>query len=236
VNFVLHHHLAARDLGSAAAGAGAMLPDLWRIADRRVRAQREPRDAGADASPALTAAMAGITHHLEVDRWFHADAVFVEGERDATARLIAARLAAPRSVLFAHVLWELCLDGALLRRDGVETVLRAVRAGIVALGPEAPARAAALHHFDRIPRTDVERELFATRMARILEEVARGPWIAGYASGDGIAARIQGVRRGLGLAPMDAGDLTRLAEVAEALLELATAELARLEASRVRAS
>src|SRR5262245_14457660 len=38
VNFVLHHHLAARDLGSPAAGAGAMLPDLWRMADRRVRA------------------------------------------------------------------------------------------------------------------------------------------------------------------------------------------------------
>src|SRR3954468_14876389 len=40
VNFLLHHHLAARDLGSPEAAVGAMLPDLWRMADRRVRAIR----------------------------------------------------------------------------------------------------------------------------------------------------------------------------------------------------
>ncbi len=228
MNFVLHHHLASRDLGSSAAGAGAMLPDLWRIADRRVRARRDAR-APSPAAP-LAAAMAGIAHHLEADRWFHADSVFVEGERAAAARLAEAQIAAPRSVLFAHVLWELCLDGALLRRDGVDQVLGRLREGIAALGAEDAARAAATHHFDRVERSASERDLFATRATRILEEVARGPWVAGYAHADGIAARIQGVRRGLGLPLMEEDDLARLAIVAERLLDRATEDLARVEA------
>jgi hypothetical protein len=230
VNFVLHLHLAERDLGSPGAGVGAMLPDLWRMADRRVRAQRvRPASSGAD--PALDAALAGIEHHLEVDRWFHADAVFTDGERETARRLQDARLEAPRAVLFAHVLWELCLDGALVRRDGLASVLDLLQRGVAELGPRATERAAELHHFDRVTRDPSERAAFAARLDRIFTELARGPWIDGYQSGEGIALRLSGVRRGVGLSPLGEEDVARLADVADALLARAAGTLERIEGS-----
>jgi acyl carrier protein phosphodiesterase len=239
VNFLLHLHLAARDLGSPAAGAGAMLPDLWRMADRRVRARRVDTEAlqevDGEAHPeALEEVLAGIDHHLAIDRWFHADPVFLDGEREAAAVLREARLAARRSPMLAHVLWELCLDGALLRREGTGTLLDQVRRGTAAVARGAGMRAAELHHFAHVAREESARAAFAARMDRILAELARGPWIEGYRSGAGIAARLQGVRVGVGLAPMDAADLERLAEIAEALLARAAGALgAALGAPRV---
>jgi hypothetical protein len=223
VNFVLHHHLAARDLGSPAAGAGAMLPDLWRMADRRVRAI-----AGEEGDVVL----AGIAHHLVFDRWFHADPVFTEGERAAAEALRGAAIAAPRTVLFAHVLWELCLDGALLRLVGFDDVMGSVRAGIDHVRDGAGARAVERHHFGRCERSAEERASFDGRMARIFDEIARGPWIEGYQDGVGIAERIQGVRVRLGLAPMDAADRARLAEVAERLLDRAPTAVTRILAAK----
>jgi hypothetical protein len=227
VNFVFHLHLAARDLGSPTAGAGAMLPDLWRMADRRVRAQTAPREAPGDAAPALSRVLAGIEHHLRVDRWFHADAVFRDGEQEASALIGAAHLAAPRSGLFAHVLWELCLDGALLRREGFPTVLGLLREGAAGLAG-AGGTAAELHHFDRVARTADERAAFDDRLRRIVAELERGPWIESYQTGAGVAGCVQGVRRGLGLTPMDAADLARLAAVAEQLLGRAPAVVERI--------
>jgi hypothetical protein len=225
VNFLLHHHLAARDLGSAAAGAGAMLPDLWRMADRRVR----PAPAVTwSAEPGDDAVLAGIAHHVEADRWFHHDAVFTGGEREAGALLREARLAAPRSTLFAHILWELCLDGALLRREGLARVLGSLRAGLDEARAGADARAVERHHFGRVPRTTAERDAFDRRLGRILDEVARGPWIDGYQTGAGIAARIQGVRAAVGLTPMDHDDVARFAGVADALLDRAPAAVERI--------
>jgi hypothetical protein len=228
VNFVLHLHLAARDLASPAAGAGAMLPDLWRMADRRVRAQRlrplESRDPSA-----LDAALAGIEHHLEVDRWFHTDLVFSDGEREAARLLQEAHVKAPRIGLFAHVLWEVCLDGALVRREGLERMLDLLRRGVAELGPDALERAADLHHFGRVAREASERATFEARLTRILAELERGPWIEGYQHGPGIAARISGVRRGVGLPPLGDEDAERLAAVAEALLSRAPPVLARIE-------
>ena len=78
MNFLLHHHLATRDLGAPAASVGAMLPDLWRMADRRVFA-REVDGAGENAT--VREVLAGIDHHVEIDRWFHAAPVFKSGER-----------------------------------------------------------------------------------------------------------------------------------------------------------
>ncbi|MGH7296903.1 MAG: hypothetical protein ACRELB_18330 [Polyangiaceae bacterium] len=234
MNFVLHLHLGARDLGSPAAGAGAMLPDLWRMADRRVRARAAPFDAGADVAGPLAAVLSGIAHHLRVDRWFHADPVFTEGEREASRLVREAGVAAPRAVLLAHVLWELCLDGALVLRLGLGPTLDLLRAGIDALRPVAP-RAAELHHFARVDRTAAEREIFTARLERILDELARGPWIDGYQTGAGVTARIQGVRRGLGLPPMEADDRARLAAVADSLLSRAPAAVARIERATLAA-
>jgi hypothetical protein len=228
VNFVLHLHLAARDLASPAAGVGAMLPDLWRMADRRVRAQRL-HTLGGSHHPAVDAALAGIEHHLEVDRWFHADVAFTDGERETARQLQEAHLTAPRIGLFAHVLWELCLDGALVRREGLERVLDLLRRGVAELGPAAVERAADLHHFGRVSREASERATFVARLTRILAELERGPWIDGYQHGPGIAARISGVRRGVGLPPLADEDAERLASVAEALLARAPRVLERIE-------
>jgi len=48
VNFLLHHHLAFLELGRPEAAAGAMLPDVWRMADRRghTRSPRAAREEG----------------------------------------------------------------------------------------------------------------------------------------------------------------------------------------------
>lgn len=218
MNFLLHFHLASRDLGTPAAGAGAMLPDLWRMADRRVRPRRGGLDAG-EAEGVLAAILAGIEHHLEVDRWFHKDAVFLEGEERTVRALREAGVQAPRIGLFAHVLWELCLDGELLRRQGLWALIGGLREGFAALDQGAGERAAALHHFDQVGRAAEERALFSHRLGRIGEEIRRGPWIDGYQSGEGIAFRIQGVRSRFGLPAMEWDDHLRLAEVAGGLLD-----------------
>jgi hypothetical protein len=221
VNFLLHHHLAARDLGSPSAAAAAMLPDLWRMADRKVRPahRRPPLESGAEGR--LSEALAGIAHHLAADRWFHAAPVFIEGERRAGGALREAGLAAPRIGLFAHILWELCLDGELVRREGLDQVLAALREGFAALSGGAADRAVELHHFGRVERGAAARELFDQRMGRIFAELERGPWIDGYQHGRGIASRIEGVRVHLGLPRFTEEDHGRLGEVADLLLEQA---------------
>jgi acyl carrier protein phosphodiesterase len=223
MNFLLHRHLAARDIGHDAAGAGAMLPDLWRMADRRVRPALE---ASFEAPGTLAHVLAGVLHHVRADHWFHRDAVFVDGEREATARLKEAKLEARRSVLFGHVLWELCLDGELVRREGV-AVRDRVEDGFH-LADRALDQAAELHHFSRVPRTPEERATFTRRMQRIVRELSQGEWIPGYADDEGIAERLQGVRRRLGLALMGPADVGRLTEVARLLRASASDAVTRI--------
>ena len=197
-----------------------MLPDLWRIADRRVRALHITHD---ETNGALFDVLEGIDHHLEVDRWFHADPVFIDGERATALLLRETSIAAPRIGLFAHILWELCLDGALVRREGgaIERVLGEAFAS--ATRDAAIDRAVALHHFDRIARTESERSVFAARMIRIQTELARGTWASGYAVGSGIAERIDGVRARVGLGAMNEDDRAKLGSVADVLIDRARA-------------
>ena len=198
MNFLLHHHLAALDLGRPEAAAGAMLPDVWRMAHRRAR----PRRADGAREPGVLGAVCdGVAHHLAVDAWFHDAAVFTGGEtrtREALGRAREAR----KMGLFAHVAWELCLDGALLRRLGTEKVLGAVRGSIAAAGPDALRGAAALH---TVLGTD-ERATFDVRVDRILDAIARGPWVVGYATAKGVVERLEGVRARLGFGALSAAD------------------------------
>jgi hypothetical protein len=224
VNFLLHRHLAARDLGSVA-GTGAMLPDLWRMADRRVRPAPGPVEATAGAE--LAALLAGIDHHLHADRWFHAAPIFLEGERLTSDRLRASGPDAPKLGLFAHIAWELCLDGALLRREGLAPTLVALRDGFRAIG-EIARDAASLHHFARVPRTTVERAAFDAGMDRLFTEIARGPWVEGYQFGAGVAQRIEGMRFRLGLGRFAAAERARLGDVFETLAPEADAAIAAL--------
>ena len=224
MNFLLHFHLAARDLGRPGAAAGAMLPDLWRMADRRVRPSlaSSPR-AGA----ALRDVLDGIAHHLEADRRFHAAPVFRDGERATADAFRAAAVTAPRMTLFAHVAWELCLDGALLLDTGLEAMQAALDGGLAAMAEAgAAAEAATLHHFAPRARSEGDRDAFDRRMARIVSELSRGAWIAGYRSGAGLAARIEGVRAGLGFPPFDEGERARVASALDERLLVARAALA----------
>lgn len=209
-----------------------MLPDLWRMADRKVRPahQRVEPESGADRR--LSEALAGIDHHLTADRWFHAAPVFLEGERRAAVALREARITAPRIGLFAHILWELCLDGELVRREGLDSLLATLRGGFAALSEGSAARAVELHHFGRIDRGAAAREMFDRRMARIFVELERGPWIEGYQRGQGIAFRIEGVRAHLGLPPFTAEDHGRLSGVADLLLEQAREAVDAILATR----
>ncbi len=101
----MHRRLAADAFGSDVAGIGGMLPDLWRMADRRVRAT-DIVEQGSDGP--LGDLMDGIAHHLSADRRFHKADVFIRGE--ARVGEVLKTLAAPRARLFAHITWELCLD------------------------------------------------------------------------------------------------------------------------------
>jgi hypothetical protein len=211
VNFLLHHHLAARDLGRAEAAAGAMLPDVWRMADRRARL-RDAAGAPDDASSPAGAVGAGLAHHLAIDAWFHRAPLFLRGEIAAREVLRRARGAA-KIGLFAHVAWELCLDGALLRRQGTERVLGAVREAIAAVRPDVHHRVAAA----RLRLPDADRAVFETRVDRIFDAIAAGPWVTGYATGSGVVERLDGVRARLGFPALSPDDRTAVASGLEIL-------------------
>jgi hypothetical protein len=205
-----------------------MLPDLWRMADRRVRPSTERLVDVAHAP--LDSLLLGVDHHLAADRWFHQSAVFSEGEEEATRRLRGARLSARRAVLFAHALWELCLDGELVRREGAARIMAAVRDGVREAGDALPAAADA-HHFARVARTVGEREDFDRKLDRMCREMVGGPWVESYATGEGIAAIVNAMRRRVRLESMGADDLSRLAEVARELLEQASDAVDRILAT-----
>ncbi|HEY3817526.1 MAG TPA: hypothetical protein VGL81_10160 [Polyangiaceae bacterium] len=223
MNFLLHHHLAFRDLGRHDAAAGAMLPDVWRMAGRRTRARAAPEHAVGAVRPVDE----GIAHHLEVDAWFHAAPVFTRGERAAREALRRARGVAKLG-LFAHIAWELCLDGALLRRIGFEAVVEAVRVSVEAVRPDAHHRAAVLHAGPRATETLAMRQRFEDRVDQILDAIARGPWIAGYATGHGIAERLEGVRMRLGFPEMADADRDAIAVGLDALRDEADGALAEI--------
>jgi hypothetical protein len=217
VNFLLHHHLAVRDLGRAEAAAGAMLPDVWRMADRRARV----RDgAGADLQPAMQSVSDGLAHHLAVDARFHRAPVFLDGEIAAREVLHRARDAA-KIGLFAHIAWELCLDGALLRHEGTERVLGAVRDAVAAVRPDLHHRVAA----GRVRLPAADRAAFEMRVDRILDAIAAGPWVIGYTTGSGIVERLDGLRTRLGLLPMSPADREAIASGLETLTLEADAAL-----------
>jgi hypothetical protein len=231
VNFLLHRHLAATALGSALAGAGAMLPDLWRMADRRVRARQVALATGDLPGGALGQILAGVEHHLESDRWFHGAAVFVDGEHELAARLAEARLSASRMGLLAHILWELCLDGALVRRVGLAPTLEALAAALPAAAPHDAAAIAACHAV-REPFTDEEQAGFAQRMDRLRAALLEGRWIAAYQDGRGLAEVTSGIRRRLELPPLGDEDAARLATILDGLA--ARADEAAAEIVRTR--
>jgi len=186
-----------------------MLPDLWRMADRRVRPRgaTPPPPAGIDAT--LAAVLAGVAHHLELDAWFHRAPVFIEGEKLAAESLRASGIQASRMGMLAHVIWEMCLDGALLRREGLEPVIAVLRKGF-AETEDARRRAVEILYFEQVEREPGARDAFDARLRRLCDEVVRGPWIEGYRDPVGLAVRVAGIRARLGMEALSAEDHERL--------------------------
>ena len=210
MNFLLHRHLAARELGSTTAGAAAMLPDLWRMVDRRVRAQPL---ATLDGAHPHNDVEAGIEHHLQADHWFHGSEVFLRGEERTRQALRTAHLAAPKVLLWAHITWELCLDSALLRHAGPGrgAALQPALAADLAEIAGAPTMAAAdRHHFSRIVRPAEEREIFRTRLVELMTQLGAGAFFAHYEDAPGLTRVVDRMRQRLGLAPLGEDDRARL--------------------------
>jgi hypothetical protein len=226
MNFLLHHAFASAETGSSVAGVGAMLPDLWRMAHPRVRARTSSEPRRADG--ALGELDRGVEHHLAIDAWFHRADVFTQGERATGDRLRA--VAAPKIGLFAHMAWELCLDGAWVRRADPRDALEA---GFREAGDAIDA-AAEGHGLERLDAGD--RAGFHARVRALRDGLLEGPWVRSYASAPGLAAIVEGMRtRRLGLAPMDGDARRALAEAFEARAPEADDALARLfEARAVR--
>ena len=214
MNFLLHRHLAAGELG-VVEGVGAMLPDLWRMLDRRLRARRVDSDAAPESVAAL---LVGVEHHLRIDRWFHHDPLFIEGERKLAAAFRDANFQARRMGLLAHVAWELCLDGALLHQVGVSETLAALSQGFEAVrGPSLEATTAL-----QAPPSLAHDELegLHRRLDRLFDRLLTSDWIPGYQDAVGIAHRLGGVRIRLALDPLDPDDHRKLVDRLEpALLE-----------------
>jgi len=226
VNFLLHHHLAGRDLGRPEAAVGAMLPDVWRMADRRARAKARGESPTSGRDDVVRSVAEGIGHHFEVDAWFHGAPVFERGESAVREALRAGR-GAPKLGLFAHIAWELCLDGALLRRVGLESVLGAVRGSIEAVRPDAHHRAAQAWLPDLAAE---DRGRFEGRVDQILDAIAEGPWVAGYATAAGVVERLDGLRGRLGFEAMakdDRAAVTVALEPVERVADVGLGEILR---------
>jgi hypothetical protein len=228
MNFLLHRHLAAGAFGSPVAGVGAVLPDLWRMADRRARARPPaPGAIAARTATPLDLVLAGIAHHLDSDGWFHRSPLFTDGERATAARLRAAGLRAPRMPLLAHATWELCLDGALVRREGAGAIRGALADGHRAAGD---ACALALDACTAVGATvaPAERRQLTARMERMWRALLDGEWIDAYRDGAGVAHLLDGIRRRVGLSPLAADDLPRLGAALDSLGPDADGALAAL--------
>jgi hypothetical protein len=208
-----------------------MLPDLWRMAHRHVRPAVGTVDSGGSAR--VGEVLAGVAHHGRADAAFHRSDSFRDAER-AMSRALAG-VGAPRLSLFGHIAWELCLDGALVRREGGD-LTREVRQGIasvleVSAGEAAAATAARLHHAAR--RGSALPPLFDERVGRMLAELERGRWMEGYARGDVVAERLDAIRSRLGFAALEGAARATLAALLDRAIERADAELDALLAMPV---
>ncbi len=235
MNFLLHRHFATDELDSNVAGMGSMLPDLWRMADRRMRARRlgpfaepSPEAPSSCGHHAHTRALqAGVTHHLEADTWFHQTEVFVGGERMLSQQF--ATVGAPKLVLLAHPAWEMCLDGALLLKGDFDETLQSLRADLrtARCGFEIVAD---LHGATTLP----DRTQFSERMDRFCRGLTDGRWIGSYRSGDGLADCVGRIREQFGLPSWSEAQEALAALMLEQALERAREALSQLVRARRR--
>ncbi|HEU4406061.1 MAG TPA: hypothetical protein VFS43_12405 [Polyangiaceae bacterium] len=206
MNFLLHRHLGASDLGSDEAAAGAMLPDLVRMAGARPK----PEALADPASPLGR----GVAHHHAIDRWFHHDPPFEQAERRAARALGEALPGVRKLAPFGHALWEICLDGALVLDAGHPATMRAL--------------GRALAHVRFFAQSPAGAALGAAQVARlggICDALEEGAWVLAYTAGPGLAYCVERMRARLGLGSLGPEALARLAPPCAALLDEARAAL-----------
>ena len=89
---------------------------------------------------------------------------------------------------------------------------------------ESSARAAArIHHAAR--KGEPLPPGFEDRVDWLLAELGRGEWIEGYARGNVVAARLDGIRARLGFEPLGAERSAELAVVLDGAIERARGEI-----------
>lgn len=219
MNFLLHRHFAraepAADVDADAFAMGAMLPDLFRlVAPRRALLRGANVEALRESGSAEMRALGeGVAHHHRIDRWFHACAEFEAGERDLKERFLAT--GTRRLLLFAHPGFEMCLDGAWLRRGGDAGQIPRAHRQLV---------------FDAAATAGLPID--APRLARVFDAYDDGALFDDYASSAGIARRIAGMRMSFGFGAATAQDLAAWTDALAASVIAADAALGDLEASR----
>lgn len=221
-------------MGSSIAGVGAMLPDLWRLADRRMRARAAVHiDGHIDGDAALGELQRGVEHHLEADAWFHRTSVFVAGERECARALRASAPGAPKLGLFGHMCWEMCLDGALLMWRGLDREIASLRHDL-----EHSARSwsrVADAHGAEARLGSVARGRFERRMAEIRDGLWSGEWIAGYCDAAGLCMRLAGTRARFGLPPLSGQETSSVTLALDGCLRHAGLAVTELLDQRQRA-
>jgi hypothetical protein len=172
--------------------AGTAVPDLLSVVDRRVRARSQRAAPLADdPDPRIAAVAAGIVRHHADDKWFHETRAFGELNWRFTAMV---RDALPpddslRPSFLGHILVELLLDDALIRRDPerLEAYYRAVETVDPNIVEQAVNRIAARP-------TD--------RLATFLRHFCRERFLSDYADDGKLWYRLNQVMRRVGLAPL----------------------------------
>jgi hypothetical protein len=172
--------------------AGAAVPDLLSVVDRKVRARGKLAIPLVDDADRLLASVAsGVVRHHRDDAWFHRTRAFGELSLKLTA-LVRDSLAPDdsfRPSFLGHVLVELLLDNALIQRepDRLERYYRA-------MGSVDP----------QVVQSAVERICgrAATNLAAFVTLFCRERFLWDYAEDGKLLFRLNQVMRRAGLPPL----------------------------------
>ena len=186
MNYFAHGH---RVLDEPYVLAGTALPDWLGAADRGARLRRERMNGNPD--PRAHDLARGIELHYHDDAWFHATEAFQRTTAEITGLLREAAPEDPkfRAWFFAHVLVEMLIDRVLIRED--------------------PARLD--RYYDALAEVDpawVEETIqpWVTTAPKDFQRYhalfAEYRFLYGYRDDAGVARRLAGVARRVGLPPL----------------------------------
>lgn len=210
MNYFAHGHQVLEDPYVL---AGTALPDWLGAADRRARLRRERMNGNPD--PRAHALARGIDRHYHDDAWFHATEAFQRTTAEVTSLLRDGVPPDPkyRAWFFSHVLVEMLVDRVLIRDD--------------------PARLdryyAALGEVDPLWLEETIRPWLTAQpdnLQRYIGLFAEYRFLYGYRDDEGVAQRLEGVARRVGLPPLPDAARRRIPDAAR-IVEPRVADLMR---------